>query len=114
MMLTAIRRAVTGKCPKCGEGRLFKAYLRQVESCTVCGEKLGDIRADDGPAWFTVLVVGHAMVPSALSLKIYTISPLWLPMTVWPLLAVALGAVVLPFAKAMFIAIIWHSRHHKH
>src|SRR5471032_3650243 len=64
--LTVIRTAV-GRCPNCGEGRLFASYLKPVERCSVCGEPLGHIRADDGPAWLTILLVGHILAPFLLA-----------------------------------------------
>jgi uncharacterized protein (DUF983 family) len=62
----AIRRAARRKCPQCGEGNLFQSYLRQVDRCSACGESFGLIHADDGPAWLTIGVVGHVVVPMAL------------------------------------------------
>ncbi len=56
---TAIRRAATGKCPNCGKGTLYKSYLKQVDRCSICSESYGQIRADDGPPWLTILLVGH-------------------------------------------------------
>lgn len=50
-------------CPRCGQGGLFRAYLKLVDRCPVCAEPLGQIRADDLPAYLTVLVVGHIVVP---------------------------------------------------
>jgi uncharacterized protein (DUF983 family) len=44
---TAAARALMGRCPCCGKGRLMKSYLKQVENCSVCGESFGQIRADD-------------------------------------------------------------------
>ena len=61
----AIIRAVSGRCPACGSGKFFKSYLRQVDRCSVCGESFGQIHADDGPAWLTIGMVGHIVVPMA-------------------------------------------------
>jgi len=62
----AIARAVFGKCPACGGAKFFKSYLHQVDRCSVCGESFGQIHADDGPAWLTIGIVGHVVVPMAL------------------------------------------------
>ena len=53
-----IGRGLRQCCPACGRGKLFRTYLKQVDTCEVCGAPLGDIRADDGPAWLTVLTLG--------------------------------------------------------
>lgn len=103
----AIGRASRRKCPRCGEGDLFRSYLHQVESCKVCGESYGKIHADDGPAWLTIGIVGHLVVPMALFAETHSQWPLALSMTLWPLLALGLTLAVLPLAKAAFIAAIW-------
>ena len=106
----AIARAMTGKCPACGRGKLFRSYLHQVENCTSCGKHYGKTHADDGPAWLTILVVGHLVVPSALYTETTFRWPLWVSITVWPLTAAALTLTILPRAKAVFIAPIWATK----
>ncbi|WP_425905524.1 DUF983 domain-containing protein [Nitrobacter sp. TKz-YC02] len=103
----AIVRAVSGRCPACGGGKFFKSYLRQVDRCSVCGESFGQIHADDGPAWLTIGIVGHVVVPILLFTETNYNSPFWISMTVWPLTALALTLTILPRAKALFIAAIW-------
>ncbi|MFN3828296.1 MAG: DUF983 domain-containing protein [Micavibrio sp.] len=101
------KRALRGCCPRCGEGKLFRAYLRQVDACAVCGEKYGHIRADDGPAWLTILAVGHIIVPLILEFERDSTWPMWMPMVLWPSLALGLALLILPYAKALFITILW-------
>lgn len=60
---TAIRRGVAGKCPICGVGHAFQGYLRIVPQCSHCAAPLGSVRADDAPPYFTILIVGHIVVP---------------------------------------------------
>jgi uncharacterized protein (DUF983 family) len=103
----AIARAVSGKCPACGSAKFFKSYLHQVDRCSVCGESFGQIHADDGPAWLTIGIVGHLVVPMALLTETNFQWPLLVSMTVWPLTALALTMTILPRAKALFIAAIW-------
>lgn len=103
----ALRRALRGYCPCCGKGKLFSRYLKQVNQCDVCHEDFGHIRADDGPAWLTILLVGHIIVPIALTVALNTDTPDWVNMTLWPALAFLLILLVLPRAKGAFIAIIW-------
>ena len=103
----AIVRAVSGRCPACGDGKFFKSYLHQIVSCSACGESFGQIHADDGPAWLTIGIVGHVVVPMALLSETNIQWPLLVSMTVWPLTAFALTMTILPRAKALFIAAIW-------
>lgn len=104
---TAIRRALLRRCPNCGQGRLFASYLKQVERCPVCEEAYGHLRSDDAAPWLTILVVGHIVVPLLLAVETRVSWPDWVSMTLWPALALALVAVVLPRAKAVFLSVIW-------
>ena len=70
----AMIRGFLQRCPNCGKGHLFRAYLKQVDSCADCGEPFGHIRADDGPAWLTILITGHVVVGVALAVEM--IAPL--------------------------------------
>jgi uncharacterized protein (DUF983 family) len=82
----SILRGLAMRCPRCGRGGAFDGYLSIRCHCPVCGEKLGHIRADDGPAYFTVLLVGHIVVPLSLLAE-----QLWHP----PLAAHVVAAVAL-------------------
>ncbi len=106
----ALRRALTRRCPNCGQGRLFTSYLKQVDRCLSCGEMYGHIRSDDAAPWLTILVVGHVTVPVVLAVESRTAWPTWLSMTVWPAVVLVLALAVLPYAKALFLAAIWVMR----
>lgn len=103
----AIRRGLTGRCPACGEGRLFRSYLKPVEACSACGEAFGHIRSDDAAPWLTILVVGHIFVPLLISVEQSAEWPLWVSGIVWPAIAGLMCLAVLPFAKAVFVSAIW-------
>ncbi len=60
---TALGRGFIGRCPSCGKTHLFNGYLTVVRSCANCGAPLGAARADDAPPYFTILVVGHIVIP---------------------------------------------------
>ena len=47
-----------GRCPRCGEGRLFAGFLRLEERCDSCGLHLSQYNAADGPAFFAMSFVG--------------------------------------------------------
>lgn len=55
----AMGRGLRGRCPSCGEGKLMKTYLKVADACNCCGQSFSHQRADDGPAYFTILIVGH-------------------------------------------------------
>jgi uncharacterized protein (DUF983 family) len=104
----ALCRGFIGRCPRCGKGALFARYLKQVQHCGVCGEEFGHIRADDGPAWMTILIVGHILAPILLNVIPNSTWPDWVSMIVWPGLTLLLALCILPRAKGVFIAMIWH------
>jgi len=105
----AMRRGAARRCPSCGEGQLFRSYLKQVDHCAICREELGHISADDGPTWLTVLIVGHLIVAMVLTIDGWAGWPMWVSMTVYPLAAAAMALGLLPIAKGVFIGAIWAS-----
>ena len=61
--MPAVLKGWKRKCPQCGSGPLLSGYLTVNDTCTVCSEELHHHRADDGPAYLTILLVGHLMAP---------------------------------------------------
>jgi uncharacterized protein (DUF983 family) len=92
-LLTAIGRGIADRCPACGQTRLFDGFLRVIPVCANCRAPLGQARADDAPPYFTIVIVGHLIVPAVLLLERFEAPPLWLQAALWlPLtLALALG-----------------------
>ncbi|KQY31160.1 hypothetical protein ASD38_07405 [Caulobacter sp. Root487D2Y] len=106
-MLTGMKRGVRHRCPNCGEGRLYTRYLKVDLDCEVCGHDLARYPADDGPAYFTILIIGHLVVaPLLLFPFIWKMSPtLVVPLTVLPLAALTL--MLLPRVKGAVIGALW-------
>lgn len=104
---SVIIRGILGRCPNCGGGKIFFKYLKQASSCIECNEKLGEIRADDGPAWLTILIVGHLLAPFIIIFAFSTDWPDWLSIIIWSALSIILALIILPRAKGVFISIIW-------
>jgi len=65
-LMVDLRRGLLGRCPCCGKGRTFRAFLKVTDRCDVCGEELFHHRADDFPAYVVILLLGHLLVPAAL------------------------------------------------
>lgn len=109
----AIKRGFGLRCPNCGEGHLFRAYLKVADTCPVCGEELFHQRADDAPPYLTILVVGH--IVGALMLIVEEINdtlPIWIHALVWPTLTLGLSLLLLPRFKGALIAYQWALRMH--
>ncbi|WP_238367962.1 DUF983 domain-containing protein [Mesobacterium pallidum] len=95
------------RCPNCGKGPLLRSYLKVRDSCPVCRQELHHHRADDGPAYLTILIVGHLMAPTFLWAFVkYRPEPLVL-FTVFAVGCVALSLYLLPRLKGVIIAFQW-------
>jgi uncharacterized protein (DUF983 family) len=105
--LALLWRGFRKTCPQCGVGKLLYGYLKPHTACASCKEDFSYISADDGPAWLTLLVIGHAVVPLMLVLGRDDAVPLWVAIMVLAVVT-SLGVyVLLPRAKGIFIALIW-------
>lgn len=107
--VTLALRGVLGRCPKCGKGRLFKRYLKSVDACSDCGETYGHIRAEDGPAWLTILVAGHMVLPATAALAMHTEISDHALIGLCSLMIVGLTLILLPRMKGLFIVCIWQT-----
>ena len=99
-------------CRKCGKGHLFDGYLSFAENCDVCELDPSRQRADDGPAYLTIVIVGHLLVP--LLVPAYTLWDLHpaLMATLFSALAVALSLYLLPRLKGALIGFQWAKKMH--
>lgn len=111
-MKPAIWRAVRGTCPNCGKGRLFDRYLKVTHTCDHCQTELHHHRADDGPAYLTILVVAHILgLAMHVAWSVFRPEP-WVMATVFTAGSVALCLALLPRFKGMIVAIQWSRRMH--
>jgi uncharacterized protein (DUF983 family) len=102
-----IRRGLRGKCPACGRGPLFSAYLKVASVCAACDHKVGLYRADDGPAYFTILIVGHLVIGPMLFLEFVRSWPVgWVLAIVIPCI-IGLALFLLPRVKGAFVGVQW-------
>jgi len=108
----AMLRGLQRRCPCCGSGPMMRGYLTVREACPVCGEALHHQRADDGPAYLTILIVGKLLAPM-LYWTYVLLEPEPLVMASGlTVLSVALSVWLLPRLKGMMVAIQWSRRMH--
>lgn len=108
----ALLRGWRRRCPHCGKGPLLSGYLKVADHCSVCGEEFHHQRADDGPAYLTILIVGHIM-GVAIHFTYSTLRPDPLVMaTLLSVFCVALSLYLLPRVKGAFVALQWARRMH--
>jgi uncharacterized protein (DUF983 family) len=108
----AIRRGFMLRCPSCGKGKLFRAYLKVADTCPNCGEELHHHQADDAPPYFTILIVGHIVVPIMLAVELEYMPPVVLQMVFWPTLTLFLSLILLPRIKGAVVGMQWAQRMH--
>ena len=84
-----------------------RGYLKSQASCSACKEDFSHISADDGPAWLTLLIIGHAVVPMMLFFGRSNVVPLWLAILILAVVTLIGVYFILPRAKGIFIALIW-------
>ncbi|WP_315898786.1 DUF983 domain-containing protein [Tateyamaria omphalii] len=106
-MRTALLRGWRRKCPRCGNGNVLKGYLKLGDSCSVCKLDYTHARADDGPAYLTILIVGHLMAP-----LLHVVFVEWRPeplvlFTIFAVGCVGLSLYLLPRLKGAIVGFQW-------
>ncbi|WP_293906637.1 DUF983 domain-containing protein [Phenylobacterium sp.] len=106
-LFRSIGRGLAHRCPNCGQGRLYGRYLKVEPHCANCNHELADYPADDGPAYLTILLIGHLIIAPLLFFPIIWRSPpqISLPIMLTTLLVVALSA--LPRIKGGWIGLMY-------
>lgn len=106
-ILTGLKRGARRRCPNCAEGSLFAGYLKVEPVCPRCANPNGRYPADDGPAYFTIFLIGHLVIAPGLALTVLRgWSPLGLLAVGLPTVAV-LTLTALPFIKGAWIGVLW-------
>jgi uncharacterized protein (DUF983 family) len=100
-------RGFLGRCPKCGEGRMFRAFLKVADACPVCGEELHHHRADDFPAYLVIVIVGHIVVAATLAVEATFAPPLWLHLLIWLPLTAAMALALIQPIKGVVVGFQW-------
>ncbi|HWZ07276.1 MAG TPA: DUF983 domain-containing protein [Bradyrhizobium sp.] len=109
---TALKRGFRGRCPRCGEGKLFRAFLKVDDHCANCGQDFSGHRADDLPAYLVIIIVGHIVVPLALMIETNYSPPVALQLAVYlPITFIASLALLQP-VKGAVVGVQWALRMH--
>mgnify|MGYP005989199075 CR=1 FL=1 len=108
----ALAKGWRRRCPDCGKGQVLHSYLKLNKSCSNCGLDLSQARADDGPAYLTILIVGHLMAP-----LLHVVYFTWRPEPLVTFSVFAIGCTasslyLLPRLKGVVVAYQWARRMH--
>ena len=109
---SAFVRGLLGRCPCCGTGRMFGAFLKVNERCDVCGEELHHHRADDFPAYVVIFIVGHLLVPAVLYVETNFAPSYWTHLALWLPTTLILTLGLLQPVKGAIVALQWRMGMH--
>lgn len=109
-VMQSLKRGMKKRCPNCGEGTIFRRYLKPTDNCATCGEALGHIRTDDFAPWLTIIVLGHLLAPLIVEIERNIAPPLWVSMAIWLPLVTVLVLALLPTAKGVVLGLMWSLR----
>jgi uncharacterized protein (DUF983 family) len=105
-----IGRGLRGRCPRCGEGRLFQGFLSLLSACEHCGLDYSFADAGDGPAVFVILIGGFIVVFAALITEIVYQPPYWMHAALWLPLILIVTLAPLRLIKGLLIALQYHHK----
>ncbi|ANT52121.1 hypothetical protein GCM10007880_53000 [Mesorhizobium amorphae] len=104
---TAMKRGLLGRCPHCGEGKLFRGFTKSVDKCDHCGEELHHHRADDLPAYLVIVIVGHIVLGAFMGVEATSTLSTWQHIAIWVPLTILLAVVLLQPVKGAVIGLQW-------
>jgi uncharacterized protein (DUF983 family) len=105
-MALGMKRGASLRCPSCGEGRLYRAYLK-VKACDVCGNNNAAYPSDDAPPYFTILIVGHLVIGPLLFFPIIWQAPAWIVLGATLPALLGLILLLLPVVKGAVVGAHW-------
>ena len=109
---SAMKRGFRCRCPRCGEGKMFRAFLKTANNCSACGLDFTPHRADDLPAYLVIVIVGHIVVPIVLSIETNFSPAVWLQLSIYLPLTFGLSLALLQPVKGAVVGLQWALRMH--
>lgn len=103
----AMWRGFMGRCPHCGEGKLFRSFLKTVDQCEHCGETISHHRADDLPAYLVIFVVGHVVIGAFMGVQAMVDLATWVHLAIWGPLTVISAIGLIGPTKGSIVGLQW-------
>jgi uncharacterized protein (DUF983 family) len=103
--ITPAQTALTGRCPRCGKGKLFGGIVSFAPACDRCGLDYSGFNVGDGAASFLILIVGAIVTGLAMWLELSRSPPWYVHVALWLPLTVILSLGLMRFAKALLLAL---------
>jgi uncharacterized protein (DUF983 family) len=111
-LMLSLWRGFRKLCPECSRAKLFASFLKVKDNCTACGEQLHHHRADDAPPYFTILIVGHIVLPTAMLTESTWHPSTLMHLSIWIPAILLLTFFLLPRIKGTIVALQWALRMH--
>ncbi len=105
-----ISTGLRGRCPRCGEGRLFDGFVKLAPRCESCGLDFSFADSADGPAVFAILIVGFVVAGAALLTEVAYSPPIWLHFALWMPLVLVLCLGAMRPLKGLLVALQYHHK----
>ena len=100
----------SGRCPRCGEGHLFKNFIDVAPRCAVCDLDFAFADAGDGPAIFVMLFAGFLVVGLALIVEMNYEPPMWVHVAIFfPLTLIVCLGMLRPL-KGILVALQYRNK----
>ena len=109
---TAMWNGSRGKCPNCGEGRLFSSFVKVAERCEHCGEDMHHHRADDLPAYLVIAIVGHVVIGAFMGVEATITLSIWQHIFIWVPLTILASLALLRPIKGAVVGLQWANYMH--
>ena len=102
---SVLAAGLRGRCPRCGQGALFRRGLVLREKCESCGLSYAFADSGDGPAVFAIFILGFLILGGALLVEFKLGPPVWVHVLLWGILTPLLAFFLLRVLKAALIAL---------
>jgi uncharacterized protein (DUF983 family) len=103
----AMARGLMCRCPSCGKGNLFRKFLKVNDTCPHCGQELHHHKADDAPPYFTMMIVGHILIPAVVIVERVWHPDMLLQLAVWLTLTFGMTIALLQPVKGAIVGLQW-------
>jgi len=108
----AMWKGMKCRCPNCGKGKLFRAYLKVSDTCADCGEELKWHKADDLPPYISIIIVGHLIIGLMMELEAVAPQAPWVYLATMVPLALLMPLAILPSVKGAVVGLQWANYMH--
>lgn len=97
------RTGIRGRCPRCGEGKLFSRLLTIAPKCNACGLDFSFADPADGPAFFVMSITSFLAVGLLFVLQLVVPMPDWALLGLLTILTTAISIALLVPIKGWLV-----------